>query len=505
MIRTANSATNTHLVSYLNRTQGRLEELQLQVASEKKSQDYAGIAADTRRLVGMETLHTALNHFVRNNEMVDLQLTTADTAAEAMRKTINDFRAAVLDFGMTDTDDEVQVGLIQETAFDALKSLEGFLNTKVDGRYLFAGGRATTEPVDFGLTTLADFQARFDGAAVNYPTDRAAHLAGADLAHSETGDLTFDRATGTITAANGGSVVNVPVGTALTVGGTGANDGVFVVTANDGTTLTLNMERFAASEAAPVAKLSIPAEPEAVVFDAAATGGLNFDAAAQTVTAVTAGSLADVPVGGVFTVAGSPSNDGRYTVLSNDGSTITIQAHQLTDETPAPATSTLSAPSWYRGDTLARSHDVDDARSINFDINAIDPAFEKAIRAMGLIAQGAFGTEGGLDQNAQRIDEAMYLLNSSLNRVVAGAPPFGTEARGNMEDVQRKLGFNRDLIQESNLRHKDLMATLEARISDVENVDMHTAVTELLDQSQALEASFKAIATLRGLSLMNFM
>ncbi len=119
---------------------------------------------------------------------------------------------------------------------------------------------------------------------------------------------------------------------------------------------------------------------------------------------------------------------------------------------------------------------------------------------MGLIAQGTFGAEGGLDQNSQRIDEAMYLLNSALNRVVAGTPPFGPEASGNIEDVQRELGFNRDLIEESNLRHKDFMATLEARIADIENVDINRAVTELLDQTQALEASFKTIATLRGLS-----
>ena len=98
----------------------------------------------------------------------------------------------------------------------------------------------------------------------------------------------------------------------------------------------------------------------------------------------------------------------------------------------------------------------------------------------------------------------MYLLNIALDRAVAGTAPFGPEAHGNFEDVQRELGFNRDLIQESNLRHKDLMATLEARIADVENVDINKDVTELLDQTQALEASFKSIATLRGLSLMNY-
>jgi hypothetical protein len=178
---------------------------------------------------------------------------------------------------------------------------------------------------------------------------------------------------------------------------------------------------------------------------------------------------------------------------------------QLTDETPAPNTATLSTVSYYNGDTLGRTHRVDDTRSFAFDTTAVDPAFEKAIRAISMIAQGKYGTEGGLDQNGDRIDDAFYLINSALNRVVAGDPPFGPEEAGNIEDVQRDIGFHRDLIQETNLRHLDFIATLEKRIGDIEQIDTTEAVTKLLDQVQALEASFQALAAVHRQSLMNYL
>ena len=501
-MRVANYASNEYLLGLVNRTQQRTAQLEQQIASEQKSQTYAGIGIDTRRLVNMENTRTALDGFIRNNESMDLQLQTMDNAVEAIRTTVGDFRHAMVDFNAGATDDQEKVHLIQDTAFKALQSIEGFLNTKVDGRYLFAGGRTNVEAVDLGLTTLEDFQNTFNGASVVYPTERDVHVANVDLAHADTGDLTFDQATGTITAANLNSLANIPVGAAIRVNDSGLNDGVYTVTANTGSAITVKMERFQVTEAAPTASLSAPND---IDLGPAVTGGLNFDAAAQTVTAMTPGSLADIPVGSVFTVNGSPNNDGRYTVLTNDGDTITIESMELADEIPAPNTATLSTVSYYNGDTLSRTHRVDDSRSFAFDTTAIDPAFEKAIRAISMIAQGKHGTEGGLDQNTDRIDDAFYLINSALDRVVAGDPPFGAEEAGNIEDVQRDIGFHRDLIQETNLRHLDFIATLDKRIGDIEQIDTTEAVTKLLDQVQALEASFAALSTVRRLSLMNFM
>ena len=144
-------------------------------------------------------------------------------------------------------------------------------------------------------------------------------------------------------------------------------------------------------------------------------------------------------------------------------------------------------------------------RSFDIDINAIDPAFEKAIRAMALIAQGVFGTNGGLDNNQQRIDEALYLIDSALDPITTGTAPFGTELTSNIEDLDQEMGYERVLIDQTNTRFKELIGFFEGRIAEVENVDLLDAVTRLTDDQQALEASYQALARIKQLSLSNFL
>jgi flagellin-like hook-associated protein FlgL len=50
-----------------------------------------------------------------------------------------------------------------------------------------------------------------------------------------------------------------------------------------------------------------------------------------------------------------------------------------------------------------------------------------------------------------------------------------------------------------------LIATLENRVADIENADPTEAITKLLDQSRALEASYQAISRVRQLSLTDYL
>ncbi len=104
--------------------------------------------------------------------MMETRLTAVDKAVEAMGKTMSDFRAVLLDLGSNKPLDEAHVTEVQAFAFRALKDMESYLNTEVNGRFLFAGSRATTRPADLGLTTMTDFQNRFDGESVIYPPTR---------------------------------------------------------------------------------------------------------------------------------------------------------------------------------------------------------------------------------------------------------------------------------------------------------------------------------------------
>ena len=73
-----------------------------------------------------------------------------------------------------------------------------------------------------------------------------------------------------------------------------------------------------------------------------------------------------------------------------------------------------------------------------------------------------------------------------------------------MEQMQIDLGFDRVMINDTNLRHKDLIGFFETEIIDLENIDLTETLTNLLDEQRALEASFQIFARVRELSLTNF-
>lgn len=431
MNRIANLASTNALVSRLMQTQARVNDLQIQASTEKVSQTYHGIARYSQRLVNMENSRDMLSNFVTNNETADLRLKTMDAAVSGIRTAIIDFREALFDFEAGSGNEEQRIKDVQDAAFRALNDVGIYLNTDADGRFIFSGGRVTTQPVDLGLTTLQDFQAKYDGEATIYPPTRDAHV---------------------------------------------------------GTNVTL---------------------------PPAATGGLTMSGT-NTIDAATAGSLASVPVGSTITISGSANgNDGTYTVVSNDGDTITISGAMTvgastitvanTINNGADATATISVSSYYSGDTASQTQRVDQNRDFTMDINAIDPAFEKAIRAMGLMAQGVMGTNGGLDNHPERIDQALYLITSSLEITTMGSAPFGVEEKSNIAQVQQDMGYQRVIIDQTNKRHETLIGFFDQNVIETENINTTEVIARLLDETRALETAYQAIARIQQLSLGKFM
>jgi hypothetical protein len=343
---------------------------------------------------------------------------------------------------------------------------------------------------------------------------RDAHLADVTLTSDDTGALTFDTEAGTIEFEKHEALAAIPVGATITFAGTDTkNDGAqFTVIGklSNPDRLVVQQEKLASTETIDDTANFALTTPGGVSLNHALTGNLSFNAEDGTITAENLGSLAAIPVGSQFTVTGTnTTNDGTYTVKAysngdTTGEVITIAMHVL-DEAPAPAlapdTSEVWIGSYYRGDTLTQTHRVDAERSVSLELTAADPAFEKAIRAMKLIAQGRFGSEGGLDRNTGRIEQALALLDSALDR----ASPDGAEAAGNLETIQIEVGLHRALINDTNQRLRGLIGALDNQIADVETINPTEVATRLFDQANALEASLTTIARVRQLSLVKFL
>ena len=602
MTRISSLAANNSLLNQIFKTQVNLFNLQTQIGTEQVSQDYKGIGSNTQRLINLENTRNQLKNFIINNGKMDLRLEIANTTINGIRDIIRNFKKELDEFQQGATKDPVRVKDIQDDAFRALKSFEGLLNIQVNGRFLFAGSRVTTQPANSGLTTLADFQAKYDGARVSIPTTRDAHLEdfsfSKNASTSATNWLTFVRDQGgtgvSRVTATSSEFSNVTVGSTITISGTtgGTNDGTYEVVAVSGTTIDIKTEQL--TNEGPTGVVITYQDPDDSNKTITLNPTLEFTRSTNTMVFSGGDVITAIPVGTKITIA-SASNNASFTVKSNDGTNLVIETIRFTDQgtVGAPQLSftsivaevvtftdnapskdtivaaagrftdlkagmkvtisgafdggnnitftvssvstngstitvdenvtarvndpnlvtfltqeaggTVSATSYFNGDQVSLTHRVGPDRDFEFDINAVDPAFEKAIRAMELIMQGVFKTEGGLDQNSGRIRDAFFLLSSSLNRAVSGTPPFGTELKSNMEQIELDVGFNRELIKNTNGLDEKLIAFLETSISGVEDINVVEVITRLLDEQRALETLFQAFARIRQLSLVNFL
>ncbi len=712
MSRISSFSANTTLINQMLRTQLDVFDLQTQVSTQKRSQDYKGISLESQRLVNIENTRTQLQRYISNNSQQEVRLNITSEVLEGLRKTINNFKKDLSTYESGATKDEKRVEYVQTAAYQAMKSLEDLLNTDVDGRYLFAGGRLNTEPVDFQLSTLSSFQSTFDGAVNAVATTRSSSLerfsfsedknnknrqfidasnflifrqdydgvttnggnssitatsamfsnvqAGSTITVTNSGsnngtytvenvtdsgrtiriktkmltdegpgsigtitfrdpndfnntitktgvdfgNLQFTRSTDTITASTTNAFSAIPAGWKFTIAGSTSNDGDYTVDTNDGTNIvikdtkltnegfnagntffdyhsgsqvvftpnagsnddTIAIQQFGGGGAVPNAFKNLSAgdtvtfagtgsnnatytinaissdgstitvnETVALETDsngATATGTnsfkynagtqMLFTAASNTIQirdsaggVINGGIVGNLAVGMTFTVSGTgTANDTTFTVsaIDNTTSTITVTGG-VVDHTDLDgarirsfaAAGTIAATPYYDGDELSLTHRTDDDHDFEANITAIHPAFEKAIRALKIIMQGDYGSEGGLDQHYERIGQAKYLLEASIEDTISGTPPFGTEQIGSLEALQQTVGFHESSINTQTALHKTFIGYLEKAVSNVENTDQLASVTRLLDQSRALEASYQAFSRIRQLSLSNFL
>lgn len=328
--------------------------------------------------------------------------------------------------------------------------------------------------------------------------------------------LSFTRANNTITRTLGDAITAIPVGAKITIAGSNTNNASFTVKSNDGANLVIESKRFTdqGTAGAPYFTFTGAGAANNLNF---VEGGASADSIIGPANTFKDDSGALLPVGAKIAVTGGANNGATFTIasVSADGSTVTLVS---TDDVAGAgndsetstlriekAAGTISSTSYFKGDQVTMTHRVDSKRNFEYDLTAVDPGFEKAIRAMKITLQGVFQTEGGLDQNTDRIEKILFLLNSALDRAPGGTPPFGAELSNNIEQIELDLGFDRVLIDTTNTLHANLISFLDGSVSKVEDINLTEAITTLLNQQLALEASFQVFARIRQLSLSNFL
>ena len=162
--RVANLASNRLVNSLIQNTQNRIADRQLQISTLQKSQDYAGIAGDSSRLVTLEASRRRIDQFTNDNTFVELRMNTILNSIDALKNSLGDVRGLVRDIlddgALPDGIDKDDISNIK------ISEIQDFLNVKINGRFLFAGSKTDTQPVSPGTLSTAP---TFDGSNETSP------------------------------------------------------------------------------------------------------------------------------------------------------------------------------------------------------------------------------------------------------------------------------------------------------------------------------------------------
>ncbi|HUA79071.1 MAG TPA: flagellin, partial [Dyella sp.] len=223
-----------------------------------------------------------------------------------------------------------------------------------------------------------------------------------------------------------------------------AGNGSFVASASSGNTGTLVVGANSVTDTAAwnAAKASGPIN-DTITFGANGTYSVT-DASGNPVT-----DSSGNPITGTYTDGGSISFDGMSISMSGTpaaGDTVNVQS-----------------------DTSSNTQDV--FTTLNNMISALQSG-------------------GSTASVTNTLNRQLESLNNAMNAV---------------SNTQVSVGSRIDTLQQQSTSYSDLSVTYQSALSDVQNVDMATAISNLSLQSTALQASQQMFAQMQNTSLFNYL
>ncbi len=142
--------------------------------------------------------------------------------------------------------------------------------------------------------------------------------------------------------------------------------------------------------------------------------------------------------------------------------------------------------SYARGNSTRLSVRADENFTLTYGVTADESGFEKLLRALNLARTATLGPPMDRD----RLNEAHRLVNEALDEI---------------SPIISRIGASRTSLANVKAKHLDFKLIAKEEISGIENLDIAEAITRLMQDETALEASFMMIARLTGLSLTRFL
>ena len=145
--RVTNLSSSRLINSLILKSQDRINEQQIRLTTQQKSQDYLGIGDDASRLLTVESSSRRIDQFIKDNAFIDMRMETMLNSMDAVGDILTEVRTLV-----RDVLEDGELDGIDKNDFSEIKmdQLESFLNVKMNGRFLFSGTKTDTQPVNAG-------------------------------------------------------------------------------------------------------------------------------------------------------------------------------------------------------------------------------------------------------------------------------------------------------------------------------------------------------------------
>ena len=484
-------------MSLISKMQERFATLQTQLATGQKASTLAEMGSDRYFDLSIRSRISRIEGYKNNVDMVNVRLEVLDQVVSRLDKVESDARSSMSpsNYGSSN----INFGTVPSLARSNLDEVINLLNTDVDGRYLFGGGKVDQKPVETTSTIL-------DGAAgkAGFKQIAAERLA-ADQG-TGTGRLTLTQTTNNVALAEDAAhpfgfklstLTTTSANLTLTVPSGAAPRSLNIeVTSQplDGETVTLGLTLPDGTEEQIVLKAvtGAPAAGEfqigATVDDTAANLAAVLDTSIQTMADTELVSASN------FAAADNFFNAQGQPVLRVVGPTFASATALATAD---PTTTVL----WYKGEDAADARatvkaKVDDTASISYGAQANESGTIALMRSLAVLTIQSFTnadttSEGRFDAVA---DRNFSRLSESHNNEVGSIEMLGVElgnARANVDSVSK--------------RQDGYKSQLEGLLEGIESVPKEDVAMEILALQTRLQASYQATSLVASLSLVNYL
>ena len=477
----------------------RLEDLQRQLGTGRRSDDYAGLGLDRGLTIGLRSKLSALEGYGATITHVGVRLDLVQTVLGRIDGISHDLKSTALQFSQSGGEifasGQTQVQMIALAQFgEAL----GLLNTQAGDRYLFSG-RASDQPSVETMSRILDG----DGARAGF-RQIIDERNQADLGASGLGRVTVTKPLATSVAVTEDAVhpfgfkvaaisttftgatvagpVGVPPAVSVDLGGTNPSDGQNVqirFNLPDGTTETITM----------TATTSPTPGPNEFLIGANSTlTATNL----QTALATAIGKLADTSLAAASAVAAGSNFFAANPPMRVAGPPFD-SAIALVAGTPA------NTVSWYAGEVgvdPARQSavaQVDQSMTVAYGTRANEEGVRWIIQHTAVMAAITFSPA---DPDASARSAALNQRMMPLLDVPSGVQTI--------ENIQSELAGTQNALARAEERHRQTNNVLENLLQEIEGISPEEVGTQILTLQTRLQASLRTTAMLFETSLVNY-